>query len=407
MSTRPIMISLAAVLALTALAGCGKTRGMEARERAKDRLNVVNAKLSADQAEQAFRTGQFEKAVKEVKAALELQPESARYHLLEGRIYLETHRLEKAIESFDKAAELDPELAKAKYYAGVVYQRWSDDAKAYDRYMEAYELDSNSVSYLLAAAESMIALDQYGAANRLLESNLVRFEHNSAMRQLLGQLAMLQGEASEAVVYLEDARRLNPEDEILIEELAQAQYAAGLYKDCLRSVKSLQELAVTEQPDLLLFEARCLTLIERLPEARNLYLKLTRLRPTEVAIWIELGTVAWELGDYHRMALCGARITALAPDQHEGYLLKGINERHHGNLPEALLYLRQAADRATDTALPHLVLGQTLEEAQDREGALEAYARAIHIEPDSPEANLLFNALTEGEDPMTAGVHNE
>ncbi len=402
MSIRPILI-ITAIAAAAALTGCSDTtRGLQARERARERLNVVNAKLSYDQAEQAFKAGQFEKASKELQVAIQLNPESAKYRLLEGRIYVETHRLEEAVESFKAAIERDPKLADAHYYTGIVFQRWSNDASAYDHYMEAYDLEPNSVAYLLAAAESMIALDQYGAAKRLIESKLAHFEYSAALRQLLGQLAMLQDEPEVAVNHLADAWRLTPEDDGLLQELAQAQYAAGRFEECHRSIKTLQDRFGAQDPELLHFEARCLSMLKRLPESRNLYLQLTQLTPTEVSTWVELGTVAWELGDYHRMALCGARITALAPDRFEGYMLKGLNQRNHGKVEEAITLLEQAADRSPDMAMPHLVLGRTLEESGDEEGALDAYAAAVRAEPENAAAQALFSALSETLDVATA-----
>ncbi|MHC4141961.1 MAG: tetratricopeptide repeat protein, partial [Planctomycetota bacterium] len=131
-------------------------------------------------------------------------------------------------------------------------------------------------------------------------------------------------------------------------------------------------------------------------ESRSLYLELSKLRPTNADVWIELGSVAWELGDYHRMALCGARVTALAPDRFEGYMLKGVNERHHDNLAEATMFLREAVERAGDSHLPHLVLGRVLEQTGDVQGALDAYAEAIRVRPEAPEAPpALFAELSE------------
>ncbi|MHC4775169.1 MAG: tetratricopeptide repeat protein, partial [Planctomycetota bacterium] len=317
------------------------------------------------------------------------------YRVLEGRIYFETHRLEKAAESFEAALQLKPGHAEAHYYSGIVYQRWSDDAKAYEQYMAAYEMDPTSVGYLLAAAESMVALEQFDAAKRLLEGKLNYFEHNSAMRHLLAQIAMLLDDPATAVRLYAEARRLDPEDEMLLEELALAQFAAGSYGDCFRSVQQLKETSDDERSDLELLEARCLTFMDQLSEARHLYLELTRLRPTDPDVWIELGSVAWELGDYHRMALCGARVTALAPDRFEGYMLKGINERHHGNLREAAMFLRTAAERTRDTALPHMILGRVLEQTGDVQGALEAYAQATQVEPANTDAKALFSGLSE------------
>jgi tetratricopeptide (TPR) repeat protein len=384
------------LLAGTILAGCGTPTkaGIEARKTARTRIDRVNAELAFEQAEQAFEAGQFEKAAKEVRTAIHMHPEWAPYRLLEGRIHMETHRLEKALESYTAALQLKPDYADAHYYSGIIYQRWSDDAKAYEAYMAAFEMDPASVQYLLAGAESMVALGQYNAARQLVESKLTYFEHNSALRHLLGQIAMLQDDPETAADLLTDARRLNPEEEAILEELVQAQYAAGRFGDCYLSVGELQLLNGEKRWDLVLLEARCLALMDRLVESRNLYLELSKQRSTDADVWVELGAVAWDLGDFHRMALSGARVTALAPDRFEGYLLKGINERHHGNLQEAAMLLRLAAEHGEGSALPHLVLGRVLEETGDNEAALDAYAEAVRVQPDSVEAQALFGALS-------------
>ncbi len=119
MSTRPIVMS--ALLVAGFLAGCGPTKsGLEARAKARERLNIVNAQLSRDQAVQALEAGQFEKATKEIRQAIALNPTWAEYHLVNGRIFLETHRLEKAQRSFEKALELRPDFPEVHYYAGIV-----------------------------------------------------------------------------------------------------------------------------------------------------------------------------------------------------------------------------------------------------------------------------------------------
>lgn len=390
MSTRTALLT--AVLAAGALAGCGPSRaGLEARSQARERLNMVNAELSRDQAVQALEAGQFEKAAKEIRHAIAMHPSWARYRLIQGRVFLETHRLEKALGSFEKALELQPEYAQAHYYCGIVYQRWSDDDRAHDHYRTAFEQEPDQVAYLLAAAESLVALDQLNQATHLLTSKLAYFEHNAAMHHLLGQIALLQDDTTFAVEMYEEASRLRPEDDGMLGELAHAQYQAKMFAASLKSVRQLKDRPGGDSSELKRLHARCLASLERQGEARNILVELTRIDPTDTNLWVELGTVAWEIGDFHRMALCGARATALAPDRFEGYLLKGINERHHGNLKDAIMFLRQAADRAVATALPHVLLGRVLAEHGDRESALEAYAAALRIDPGDEAARLFWS----------------
>ena len=383
---------LVTLLAAGALAGCGPSRaGLQARFQARERLNLVNAELSRDQAVQALEAGQFEKATKEIRHSIAIHPSWAEYRLIRGRILLETHRLEKALRSFEKALELKPEYPEAHYYCGIVFQRWSDDLRAHDHYRSAFEQEPDEVVYLLAAAESLVAIDQLNQATHLITTKLAYFEHNAAMHHLLAQIAMLQDDPTLAVERYAEAWRLRPEDDGMLGELARAQYQAKMYGPCLRSVRQLKDRPGGDSAELKRLHARCLVSLDRQGEARNLLVELTRIDPTDTGLWVELGTVAWEIGDYHRMALCGARATALAPDRFEGYLLKGINERHHGNLKDAIMFLRQAADRAVSTPLPHLLLGRVLDEHGDPESAMEAYAAALRIDPDDESAKLLWS----------------
>ena len=393
---RHLIFSLAGlVIAAVYLAGCSGGRyHEEMRTGAAERVAIFHAQLAYDQATQAFNVGRFEKAYRQILGAIQQNPDNPGYHLLKGRILMETHRLERSIRAFEKAIELTPQFADAHYYSGIVYQRWSDDERAYENYLRAHELDSSSVQYLLAAAEALVALQQYEDAMELVESKLDYYEHSAAMRQLLGQITMLQGDALGAAKEFAKARLLNPDDEMLLNELARAQFAAGLHGECYNSVKQLQRKSKIDDPALQLLEARCLAGMQRNTEARNLYLKLTRVHSTDPEVWLGLGSLAWELGDFRRTALCGARLIALAPQRYEGYMLKGIHERQRGDIEQATVLLRQAASLAPREALPHLVLGRTLEEAGDIQGALGAYTEALRAEPNNADAQALFRGLS-------------
>jgi len=314
----PIYSLAGLVITAVCLVGCSEGGGYhkEMRGSARDRLAVFNAQLAYDQATQAFNVGRFEKAYRQILGAIQQNPDSPGYYLLQGRILMETHRLERSLRAFEKAIELEPRYADAYYYSGIVYQRWSNDERAYENYLRAHELDSSSIQYLLAAAEALVAQQQYDEAMVLVESKLDYYEHNAAMRQLLGQITMLQGDALGAAKQFAEARLLNPDDENLLDELAYAQYAAGLNGECYKSVKQLQRKSKNDDSGLQLLEARCLAGMQRNTEARNLYLKLIRVHSTDPEVWIGLGSLAWELGDFRRTAMCGTRIIALAPQRY-------------------------------------------------------------------------------------------
>jgi tetratricopeptide (TPR) repeat protein len=393
MCTRPLLAIECLTLAAL-LVGCGPTKaGLDARAEARQRMNTYSAQFTYDQAEQEFQAGQFDRALRDIDRAIAQAPEVAEFDLLKGRIHLETARLEPAVQSFFAALEKNPQLAEAHYFAGIVFQRWSDDEQAFDHYQQAYEIESDNVQYLLATAEALIALGEFDEAQGLVESRLAFFEHNAALRHLLGQIALLEGDARTAARLYEEARLLDPDNLMLMEELAWAQYSAELYGQCFETVRLLQERLKEQRNDLMHLEARCLAMLGRSAEAYNRFLTLTKLTPDDPSVWMEFGTLAWQLGDNRRMAQCGVRAIDLVPDRYEGYMLKGLYEQHEGRLKEAVNQLRQAADLAPEVILPHLLLGRALEQAGQPRAALAAYDSALRIDPQSSEALMLQERL--------------
>jgi tetratricopeptide (TPR) repeat protein len=383
------LIATVIALFLVLAAGCtGPTKtGIEAREQATERMEFVHAQMAYDQAKQSFSTGQLDKALKLADSAIARLDNQAPYHVLRGRILLEQHALEESIRSFDRALELDPTIAEAEYFRGIVFERWSNHPQASEAYLAAWTLDDTNVQYLLASAEMLVTQGRYEDARNLVAPKLAYFEHNAALRQLLGQIAMLQGRPEDAATLLGEARLLNPEDNMLLEELARAQFASGQFAQAHYSVTQLQKLQGGERADLMHLEARCLVMLDRPSDARNIYLRLSQLIPADETVWIELGNVAFEVGDFRRLAVCSNQIIALAPSRFEGYLLRGLFEKHSDDNARAIEAFRKAAELApADVAWPHLLLGMSLEEHGKSDEAIAAYGAAVRAEPDNDEA---------------------
>jgi tetratricopeptide (TPR) repeat protein len=246
---------------------------------------------------------------------------------------------------------------------------------------------------LLAAAEALGAMGEFEQATALIEPKMAYFEHNAALRQLRAQIAMLQGDPKRSAELYAEARMLEPDDVSLQEEMLWAQYAAGYYSQCYETATAMQVKAAQPRTDLTHLQARCLAMMGRGVEARELYLQLVKTRSAEASYWSELGTLCWELGDYRNLAQSSVQMMAIAPDRYEGYLFRAVNERHKGNTAEAQRLLKEACKRAGGVTLPFLMLGQSLEQSGDRAGAALAYNQALQADPDSAEARALLGRL--------------
>ena len=104
MSRHPVLLLVVIIFTANLVACNGPTKtGIENRAKASARVNSFNSRLAYDQAMQAFRTGQFEKAMRQIDGALESTPDVPEFYILMGRIFMETHRLEQANNAFAKA----------------------------------------------------------------------------------------------------------------------------------------------------------------------------------------------------------------------------------------------------------------------------------------------------------------
>lgn len=306
--------------------GCGgpTKAGLEARANAHKRMDSVNADLAAQQAKQQFEVGQLDKAIDTINAAIARYDENGKYHLLRGRILLEQHRLDAAFHALTKATVHASGLAEPHYFLGVLHQRWGEDDKALEEYKVAMENDSTHPQYLLATAETHVALMQHDEAIELLTSSNQEFQHHPSVSSLLGQIYLSKGQPDVAATWFEDSRLLGSDSVEELTSLATTQFQAGAYADCLHSLTILAADQNTLSPTLKRMKGKCLNATGRQIEARDLCLMVTRETPDIAVAWVDLGYIAWNMGDYDRLGACGEKITLLDPMLPEGALFEGI-----------------------------------------------------------------------------------
>ena len=278
--------------------GCGgpTKAGLEARANAHKRMDSVNADLAAQQAKQQFEVGQLDKAIDTINAAIARYDENGNYHLLRGRILLEQHRLDASFHALAKATVHASELAEPHYFLGVLHQRWGEDEKALEEYKLAMENDSAHPQYLLATAETHVALAQHDEAIELLTSSNEEFQHHPSVSSLLGQIYLSKGQPDVAATWFEDSRLLGSDSVEELTSLATTQFQAGSYADCLHSLAILAPNQNTLSPTFKRMKGKCLSATGRHIQGRDICLMVTRETPDDAGAWVDLGYIAWENG---------------------------------------------------------------------------------------------------------------
>lgn len=390
MSTKTLLQTGLAALVVLVAAGCTQTHA-EHKKQAMDRWTAARAGVMFGVAVQQFETGEFDKAERTINQVLSVDPSHATFNVLAARIALEKNELERAYRHLEIATESDPKNAEAHYLTGVVLQRWQRNEAAMASYLAAHEADPESDAGLIAAGEMLAQLGRGDEAIALMSDKLIYFEHSAALRMAIGRVQMKQRNFDQAIRMFNQAYVLAADDPNTLEQLAMAEYAAGRFTDALFHLKQLMKHdEMAERRDLRVALGDCYQITRRHKEAREVFLKLTHEDDTDVDAWIKLGQAAWIIGDDASLREAARRVTALAPERHEGYILVGRIEQRAGRADKAVAAFEKASRLAPDSALPHLLKGLTFEQSGDTGAAAEAYQAALRIEPSDPRAKRLL-----------------
>jgi Flp pilus assembly protein TadD len=397
MTTR--RLSLAVLAAAAGLAGCAGHGDYtkEALRNSQNKVQGLKAMNEYQQAEQAFLAGDLDKSLKMIDRSLTNNPSVPLSYVLRGRILLEKGDLEQSLACFQRAEALKPETVGAQYYMGIVYERFSQHEEALARYLKAGELDPTNPQYSVAAAEMMIDMGRVDEAEKFLGKQSPAFAHNAGVRQTLGHVAMLKGDAPAAVKLFNEARLLAPDDKIVLEDLIRAQIAIGEFGEAQYNIERLLKTDEgKDRRDLRQLRARCLINLDKPVEAREVLIQLTNdpEGQKDVEAWIDLGNVAYVLKDQNRLRLASQRTLALAPSRPDGYTLRALWLRRQNDLAGALSMLDKAIERCGAETDPLMLRGLVLQELGRREEAKQSFALVLEKDPENATARHAIETLT-------------
>jgi superkiller protein 3 len=91
-----------------------------------------------------YNTGRLQEAITQYEKAIAIAPEDADIYSNLGAAYVQTGQMEKALEQYQKAVELEPNLAQAHFGLGVIYAELDQTEEAIGAFERFQELDAGN-----------------------------------------------------------------------------------------------------------------------------------------------------------------------------------------------------------------------------------------------------------------------
>ena len=307
-----------------------------------------------EQADEAFRQGDFERASTLAQRAVERDPAALHAHMILGVIAAQKNQWEVSNRHFQMVVKLDPSNPYGYFYLG--------QAKLYQR--------------------------QWDAAIKLFKSALDRQYPETG--RLLVELALAQNEARHPEAALATLSKTSPPDDprLAAQYYGVTAFARGSLNQLAAAIEAIRLALQFDDsgPHYWEFLIDALIRTDQSPQALAEAIRAQRKFPDQPDIQF-----LFALASYHvtesplgRLALRNLREADAAGPR--VLLAEGLALRKEGDNEQAILAFRRAAARGVPDA--HLLLGILLREAGDQAGAEKEYREAERVNPNNGQVFL-------------------
>jgi Flp pilus assembly protein TadD len=344
--------------------------------------NSTRSAILLSLARDQYRNGNFDKCKETLNEALRMDPTNAETHVLLAKVSIEQGQLEVAEQELAVARQLDPKQGEADYLSGVIYQRWQQMDKALSFYQTACDKVPTELAYVMAKAETLVAMDRQSEALALLQGKVIYFEHSPVIRDAVGMLLLQQHQTSAAVDMFRRASILGPDDLTVREHLATALFQDGKCveaADILTFLISQDDFA--KRAELRLMLAECQLAMGRPTDARITVQTASDLEPSSAVVWLTAAKVSLELNDTTRAEMSLKRSLSLDPSSAEAPLLMGYLRLKQERYQDALTSFNAAANMNPSDSTSLCMIGYTLEKMNRPQEAEHYFQQALKLDP--------------------------
>lgn len=306
--------------------------------------------------------GDYERAAAELEKALVKQPNHSNLLFDLGRCYWKANRRDKARKLFDRCLKLSPKSLVLHHSLAGLYRSAGDLDRALMLYFEALRLAPDQTPILVEIARTHLMKGDVNAVLTCLRKVKERSKDTvaSEVRQLISSAYLKKGDIAQAEAELQEGLRRAPEDVGLGMKLADVYMAQQKYADAIaqyQNVLKIKPESLTVQIQL----AAAYKSARDYAHAIDAYQRALRLQPDSPVALNNLAYLYAQMGRNLNEALeMAQKVDKRVPHRPEVLDTLGFVHYQRKEYDEALKYLKRAKElssgRPTATRLYHLAL---------------------------------------------------
>ncbi|MGQ9513157.1 tetratricopeptide repeat protein [Thermodesulfitimonas sp.] len=229
---------------------------------------------------------------------------------LKGLCLLRLGEIEEALKAFQDARAAGGRSASLLVNMGIALNRLGRYAEALRCYEEAQRLGAGGVELLNNKGFSLFFLRRYDEATACFELAL-GMEPQDTIRANLALCYFKTRRVSKAIQLLRELVEKNPEDPVLLNNLAMCLEATDRRHEALALYKKAVAIGGPERNTFLVNQAACLAGMGRFEEAQKLVERLEEVAPQDERVWSLKASIMAELGQEGEAANCYRRALGL------------------------------------------------------------------------------------------------
>lgn len=384
-----------------------------------------------------------------VRALVERYPDDPKALAVVARAHYRLNMMKKAETYWHECLELDPDFCPAIHSIASLNQEIGNNTKAAKYFRKALDLNPESPMFSVELSRALMAKGRVREAIGVLEADVKRHPKALGTLAMLGQAHLEDRQYAKAKHYFERAIAVGPNYSgayhglvAACAHLGEDEKAKG-YAEKLREIKAAEADAhrdrLGEHDDIRetkavlgeiyssaaevylarneprIGERYLLRAIENAPkftapheilawlyrrqgrkeEAARILQKLLAIAPEDTAAQLSRGKLCTELGWFGEAEAAYQKAIELAPEQAGGYAALAWLYVSHEKKPGKARELAEKSIEQSPLAKYYYLLGVACQINKDRDGAREAIAKAMSLDPSNPEYQRVWRILQE------------